>query len=432
MAAFIKENTVFQGIDGKPLVNGKLYIGSKGNDPKTNLISIFSDRELTSALANPQILDAFGASTNKIWIPGQYSMQVDNSNDVQKFIDLDAGETPESGITTLGNVQGTNTITAEATATITSYVDKELYTFTVGTTNTDVVTLNIDGVGAATIVKNGGAQIGSGDFVVGNNIIVSRNNTNSNFEWVNSIIAENTGNNILVLHETLVCKFVTASTVDIDATAVLLKDVNGNPYRAKSVNLTLDVSTTGANGRDILENSGNESTSEWYFLWVIFNGSTVASFATINFSSGLLNFPADLPSGYTHAGLVGAVFNNSGSDFDDFHQVGNRVATIRTIVVANGAATSPTAVALTAVIPDVAKSIVGTLEANDTMLMEATIRVFSNSAGTLGESQHRTRNTTGNNESSPFVLTVTALQTIWYNMLDSDERGTVIITGWEY
>lgn len=211
MSAFIKENTQFYDQNtGTPLLNGKLYIGSKGNAPKTNLIIIFSDRELTVELANPQTLNAFGESTNKIWIPGQYSMQVDNSNDVQKFIDLDAGVTAESGITSLGNVQGTNTITAGASTTITTYVDKEIYIFKLANTPSSAVTLNIDSVGAKAIVKHGEEAITDSDGIADDIWAVAYNSTNDNFE-----LQSNTSNVVDFYEGTAVAS---AATTDIWAT----------------------------------------------------------------------------------------------------------------------------------------------------------------------------------------------------------------------
>ncbi|MCK5616424.1 hypothetical protein KAR91_81935, partial [Candidatus Pacearchaeota archaeon] len=91
MASFIDENTQFVDTNGKPLVDGSLYVGENSFDPILNPITIYSDRELTIVLANPQTLDSSGRSTNKIWIPGRYSFRVDDENDVQKLIDLDAG-----------------------------------------------------------------------------------------------------------------------------------------------------------------------------------------------------------------------------------------------------------------------------------------------------------------------------------------------------
>lgn len=104
MPAVIDEHT--QWIDpttSVPLASGKIYIGTAGADPKTNTITIYSDQDLTTTIANPQTLDSSGRATNKIWIPGAYSLQVDNSADVQKYQELECG----------GNRSGTFTPTIQ-------------------------------------------------------------------------------------------------------------------------------------------------------------------------------------------------------------------------------------------------------------------------------------------------------------------------------
>ena len=60
MAAVLDEQTQFVDDGGKPVVNGFLYFGTVNADPKLNPKSIFSDRALSSALANPQRTDANG------------------------------------------------------------------------------------------------------------------------------------------------------------------------------------------------------------------------------------------------------------------------------------------------------------------------------------------------------------------------------------
>jgi len=91
-----------QWLDGNlPIVNGKVFVGTQGNNPTTgypdapvNLITIYSDRELTTAIANPQATDADGRTVNKIWIPDvEYSLVVWDSDDVQKYISLNEGKT---------------------------------------------------------------------------------------------------------------------------------------------------------------------------------------------------------------------------------------------------------------------------------------------------------------------------------------------------
>lgn len=93
MATIFAEHQQWMDANGKPLVGGSLYIGDVDTDPVANPKSIYSDRELTVALANPQTLDANGRTTNKIWTDGKYSLQVNDSSASQVYQDLDRGET---------------------------------------------------------------------------------------------------------------------------------------------------------------------------------------------------------------------------------------------------------------------------------------------------------------------------------------------------
>lgn len=178
--------------DGNPIVNGFIYIGEKNLDPTVlaNQKTIYSDRELTTAISNPQRTDSFGRSVNKIWVSGQYAIEVQDVDSVQKLIDLDAGQETSSGITNLANVQGTNTITAEAVPNITALTDKELYIFRVANTNTGALTLQIDSTAAKAIKKNFDEAVVSGEFDANAVIIVQYNSTSDVFEWVNQKSAQ--------------------------------------------------------------------------------------------------------------------------------------------------------------------------------------------------------------------------------------------------
>lgn len=155
------------------------------------------------------------------------------------------------------------------------------------------------------------------------------------------------GGNVLTPHEGLVCKWVSATTVDIDAAAILLKTSGGDGYAAASVNLTVDITASGANGLD----SGVEANSTWYALWVVYNGTTVAGLLSTSFTS------PTLPVGYTHMGLVGAVYNNSSGNFVEFFQRGDFVGMKTTGFLTNGTATTFATVDLTTAVPTTARSV---------------------------------------------------------------------------
>lgn len=186
MSTLLNEQVQYVSNAGIPMVGGKVYIGDVGADPVLNPQTIYSDQKLTTTLANPQTIDATGRPTNKIWVDGKYSMQVNDINGVQVFQDLDRGtDTLDVDITALSNVAGNNTITATTVDVITSYVDKSIYIFTAVQANTSATTLNIDGVGAKAVVKNNDLPLADGDIKEDDNVFVSYNSTNNNFSILN-------------------------------------------------------------------------------------------------------------------------------------------------------------------------------------------------------------------------------------------------------
>lgn len=187
MSARVDEKTQFEGVDGKPIVNGYIYIGVQGADPKISLIPIYSDRALTIPLANPQRTDSQGRSVNKIWFSGRYSIKVEDVNNVQQFQDIDAGETEGASTVSLSNVLGANAITAEGSPTVAALVDKAEFIFQVAAINTtDAVTLAIDGLAAKAIKRNFDKDVGKGKFVAGQTVKVIYNASQDYFEWINN------------------------------------------------------------------------------------------------------------------------------------------------------------------------------------------------------------------------------------------------------
>lgn len=146
-------------------------------------------------------------------------------------------------------------------------------------------------------------------------------------------------NGILAPHKNLVVKngSTAASTMDVDADEIVLTDSSDNRYLASSVNLTIDITASGVNGLD----TGSEAMSTWYHIWVIYNGTTVAGLLSTSSTS------PTLPSGYTYKGYVGAVYNNSSSNFPTTKQKNNRVVCAQAADLTGGSAGTPTAVSVT-------------------------------------------------------------------------------------
>ena len=78
-----------------------------------------------------------------------------------------AGQVQDGALTYLGSVSGTNTITASAAVGMTAYTLGQVFTFISVGANTSAVTLNINGIGAKNIYKNGTLPLVNGDIASG-------------------------------------------------------------------------------------------------------------------------------------------------------------------------------------------------------------------------------------------------------------------------
>lgn len=187
MPSLIDENTQYLD-NGKPIVNGYIYIGTQNSDPAlpVNQITIYSDRDLTIPISNPQRTGSDGRAVNKVWVPGKYSMVVQDANNVQKLADLDLGESPQTGITNLTNVLGVDAITAESSPAIVALADKEIYNFTAAGVNTGAVTLQIGTTPAKAVKKYHNQPLVAGDITVNQNVVVMWNKGGDSFDLLSN------------------------------------------------------------------------------------------------------------------------------------------------------------------------------------------------------------------------------------------------------
>lgn len=128
-----------------------------------------------------------------------------------------------------------------------------------------------------------------------------------------------------------------ASNTTIATTADVVILSNGvSAYSAKAINSTLNLATVGANGLD----AGSLAANTWYYRYLIYNGTTVASLASLSGTA-----PA-LPTGYTYSALVGTFLTDGTSNVIGFVQtnfdyqwiVGNNLSGPR--LMANGQTTN--------------------------------------------------------------------------------------------
>ena len=134
-----------------------------------------------------------------------------------------------------------------------------------------------------------------------------------------------------------------ADTVNISVGKVVLNNTGDQSVMHKNVMVNATLNSSGINGLD----TGTEANNTWYYIWLISNGTTVASTLSISPASTLL------PSGYDYFLLIGAIFNNATSDIRSFFQSGKSVKT-QYELVGSYSSTLLTEVDLTAYVPPIA------------------------------------------------------------------------------
>lgn len=83
----------------------------------------------------------------------------------------------DGGATVLGSVSGTDTITAVASPSIPAYAAGQRFAFVAAGANTGAVTLNINGLGAKAVTKNGATALVAGDIASGAAMLVQYDGT---------------------------------------------------------------------------------------------------------------------------------------------------------------------------------------------------------------------------------------------------------------
>lgn len=235
--------------------------------------------------------------------------------------------------------------------------------------------------------------------------------------------------NSLVDHESLVCSNPTASTVDIDASAVSVRNDVNVVRRIENINLTIDITVSGENGLDI----GSEAADTFYHFFVIFNPETSTT-------SGLFSLSPTgptLPTGFTFFGLVGAIHNDSGNDFNDILQVGNLVTIDRVQILNSGSSTTipPVSVDLSTTIPISAIKFVASLQINDDaanmnsqgiLFAIADVNFQSAKIANIGNS------TPLSNSIMSAAIQIHVPQTTFYRVLQVSQNLDIDVLGWEF
>lgn len=213
------------------------------------------------------------------------------------------------------------------------------------------------------------------------------------------------------------------TSVDVNIDEIILQDVNGNCFRHTSVDLTIDITSTGINGLD----TGSEANSTWYHIWIISNGTSVSGLLSTSSTS------PTLPSGYTYKGLVSAVYNNSSGNFNPFKQIDKMVVINQTNAMSGGTATTITGIGIQVIVPPTAKKICGTLYAQEEADGCFVYLASSNNSDYYGKIYNHIAIATSTYSLivTPYTIPLLVSQTIYY-YVSPGSNTTISITGWEY
>lgn len=187
LSAFAGAGAQFFDDNGVPLVGGKLYTYASGT---TTPLATYTTSTGTVANTNPIILNAAGRTPNEIWLVtgSLYKFILKTSTDVLigTYDGVPSINDPFGIYSQLGSVSGTNSITATATPTITSYASGATYSFIAANTNTGATTISIDGLAAKSITKNGSVALTAGDIQAGKMMLIEYDG--SVFQLMNNIV----------------------------------------------------------------------------------------------------------------------------------------------------------------------------------------------------------------------------------------------------
>ena len=92
---------------------------------------------------------------------------------------------------------------------------------------------------------------------------------------------------------------------------------DGSDFIEVGATITVDIAVPGVNGLD----AGSEAPSTWYYLWLIKDPAAGTEAGLLSLSTSA----PTMPGSYTKKRLIGAVYNDSGSNFVQFSQVEKRV-----------------------------------------------------------------------------------------------------------
>jgi hypothetical protein len=241
--------------DGSPITAGSLYYGTVGANPRTSPVAIYWDAAGTQPAPQPVRTVAGypvrNGSPANVYINGAYSVALYNASGELVFYAPDSSDLDPV-------LPGSVTIEKLDSST------QDL----------------INGA----LQKSGGTMTGA--------IVLSGNASSDLHAMPRQQLRSTVGASFRGLAASATGS---SSTVSVSADEVVVRGASGDPVLLSGLSLSINSSTTGADGLD----TGTLAANTWYAIWVIWNGTTSAGLLSLSSTS------PTLPSGYTHKARVG-------------------------------------------------------------------------------------------------------------------------------
>lgn len=145
---------------GDPVVNGYVYFGTYGTDPRTNLLTVYTTEAETVTLANPQRTDSLGRLANDVYFSVDYSYEVADSDDVtiegpkdRRLSSRAAFDTADA--TSIITLTETSANLYDISEGWLSLPPAGVYQLVFPTTNTGAVTITMDGIAGTYAFEDG-------------------------------------------------------------------------------------------------------------------------------------------------------------------------------------------------------------------------------------------------------------------------------------
>ena len=228
--------------------------------------------------------------------------------------------------------------------------------------------------------------------------------------------------NIKSNFDDLIVKQASTTTIDIDADSAIVYTSAGVSHKIGTVNLTITLDNTGANGRDTAEGG---VAVDWYHLWVMVKSSdnTIAGFAT-----KAITFPSDMPTDYDLVAYAGAcrVSSTGPTVIVSFHQISDRVRSSTGNFTEDDTTTTATN-DISALVPDTTKlayfNVTHATDGVDIFLHPAAVSVSAANCWAVVEIGP---GGAGEQMNCPIETTQTIFGAV------SGGTATVYVVGWEY